>query len=234
MANEKRAKTLPPHAKGEGSRLLKVFEKAFHRGDRPEAVLSAMLDGYLMTLYDRYRSEVAHDEPFADLLGPLYMELSSRFKQSSMGQYFTPLPLASMMAAMTAPQQLEPGRIYRICDPACGSGVMMLAMLQHVLRTHVKQALRWFAVSGIDLDPLCTRMFAVQMSENILAHRIELAEVHVLQGNSLGDHAKLKTLLHMASAGMALHQQDRNAQGEGLLVQAERKGEEREGESSLA
>ena len=40
--------------------------------------------------------------PFMDVLGPLYMELGSRGARAQLGQYFTPWPIAEMMATISA------------------------------------------------------------------------------------------------------------------------------------
>ena len=72
--------------------------------------------------------------PFSDILGPLYMELRSKGSKQMLGQYFTPWSIASMMSKITAGQRPPPGngKLIRICDPACDSGVMMLTFLNTV------------------------------------------------------------------------------------------------------
>lgn len=51
---------------------------------------------------DAYADIVAAQPPFMDVLGPLYMELGSRGARAQLGQYFTPWPIAEMMATISA------------------------------------------------------------------------------------------------------------------------------------
>ena len=66
--------------------------------------------------------------PQQDFLGELYMRLD--FGDSWHGQYFTPWPIAYVMAQMTLgpeKQQLDEKGYISVCDPACGAGCMLLA-----------------------------------------------------------------------------------------------------------
>lgn len=83
---------------------------------------------------ETYADIVRAQEPFDDVLGPLYMELASRGR-SALGQFFTPSHISSMMAEITigdVPPD-DNGSLYRVCDPACGSGVTLLAFAQQAL-----------------------------------------------------------------------------------------------------
>jgi len=56
------------------------------------------------------------------------MELASRWKQASLGQYFTPWPIALMMAQMSVyDHDWEATPHPMVNEPAVGSGVMLLA-----------------------------------------------------------------------------------------------------------
>lgn len=100
------------------------------------------------------------DQPpdFRDHLGTAYMAITQSDKFH--GQYFTPWNVASMMARMLcgADEALArtPEDPLKVCDPACGSGVMLLAYAA---------ALPWRAVQegrvafyGMDIDPCCAHM----------------------------------------------------------------------------
>ena len=66
-----------------------------------------------------------------DPLGDVFM---SAISFGEHGQYFTPYPLSSLMAAITMPE-LKDGQT--ILDPSCGSGVMISLILQfRALPTH--------------------------------------------------------------------------------------------------
>lgn len=144
-----------------------------------------------------YEEQVAESPPFTDVLGETYMELASVWGRSRMGQYFTPQPVARCMAAMTLNDGLpDKESLVTVCDPAVGSGVMMLAFLQEVIERHGRAALRRFSVTGIDLDPVCARMFPLQVLANSAIHGLQVGEVLAYHGNALGDPAKLKVVLH--------------------------------------
>lgn len=62
--------------------------------------------------------------PHQDYLGQMFMELN--FGNVRAGQYFTPYNVAEMMAIITMGEWKE--RPYEtVNDPACGSGVMLIA-----------------------------------------------------------------------------------------------------------
>ncbi|CCD89868.1 conserved protein of unknown function; putative DNA methylase [Bradyrhizobium sp. ORS 285] len=82
-------------------------------------------------------------ETGADCLGDIFMEEISFGEH---GQFFTPEPVAKMMAEITAPDGGS------VTDPACGSGRMLIA--SHTPGT--------FLV-GIDLDPRCAKMTALNL-----------------------------------------------------------------------
>lgn len=147
---------------------------------------------------EEYGRLVAAAPPFTDILGPVYMELRSRGSKQALGQFFTPWPIASMMARMTAgtrPATTE-GPLFRVCDPACGSGVMLLAFINTVLTDWGPDYLRRISVTGCDLDSFCAQMTMVQLLANCSMHDLVLGEVVVLRGNSLGPFENLETVLH--------------------------------------
>jgi hypothetical protein len=87
----------------------------------------------------------------ADCLGDIF---ESEITYGEHGQFFTPEPIARMMAEIIdAPSISEPGR-QTICDPACGSGRMLIA-------AHRRNP-EAFKV-GIDLDRRCAIMCALNM-----------------------------------------------------------------------
>ncbi|MBO0933919.1 N-6 DNA methylase [Fibrella aquatilis] len=90
-----------------------------------------------------------------DALGSYYEVLNSRGKSQWLGQFFTPPDVCDLMAMMTGADEKLTGQGQTIHDPACGSGRLLLA---------------WQAIApgnytfGADVDPICTRMTAVNMA----------------------------------------------------------------------
>lgn len=137
------------------------------------------------TLADLYIEDVRLLPPFTDIMGPAYMIVASNGQRANLGQFFTPQPIAEMMAMMTLGDAPSPGQVVRACDPACGSGVMMLSLANTMLETHGHEALAQLSVSCIDLDGYCARMAACQFLVTMHVHGLSLAELLVLRGNSL-------------------------------------------------
>lgn len=150
----------------------------------------------LATLYARIVEESA---PFTDVLGDTYQELASNGHKKHLGQYFTPMPLAKMMALMTCGESIEPedGRLIRVCDPASGSGVMLLAFADVVAeRAGNLEALKHYSFTGIDLDRVCALMAPLQLVANGLYHGAQYGELCFYQGNALGDPKDLAVVIH--------------------------------------
>jgi hypothetical protein len=97
-------------------------------------------------------------EGFYDALGDLFMECVSFGRN---GQFFTPQPICDMMAELNYGDDLEDGKT--VCDPACGSGRMLLAMgkLQRKLKFY-----------GADNDHTCVKMAALNMMVNCMKGEI--------------------------------------------------------------
>lgn len=153
-----------------------------------------------------YERRVAEGPPFTDVLGDCYMQLVSRWGESALGQFFTPQPVARMMAEMTlfdAQEKARDGVLIRACDPAVGSGVMMLSLLQAICQRNGLDALRNWSVTGIDLDPVCARMFALQVVANCAIHRLEVGEVVAYHGDALGPLDAVKVVLHATAPSTA-------------------------------
>ncbi len=70
-------------------------------------------------------SEQLHKRDWYDAFGDLFMSLSSKLGKAARGQFFTPHHVVSFMQAIVAPTSDEPRSV---CDPAAGSGRMLLAV----------------------------------------------------------------------------------------------------------
>jgi type I restriction enzyme M protein len=86
-----------------------------------------------------------------DPLGIVYETITSKWKSSKMGQFFTPESIVDLMTVMVNP---EFGAKKAVLDCACGSGRMLLASHAHAPGNYQ---------FGADLDPVCTKMTAINM-----------------------------------------------------------------------
>ncbi len=85
-----------------------------------------------------------------DVLGEYFM-INISFGKN--GQFFTPQPICDMMSGMV--KSYGPG--YRVCDPACGSGRMLLAAAKfnHAIQMY-----------GADNDLTCVNMATINLCLN--------------------------------------------------------------------
>ena len=113
--------------------------------------------------------EAVEDLPFRDILGSLFMRLDVNSVRA--GQYFTPWPIAEMMAMMTFDREeflrrvKERGEV-SVCDPACGSGVMLLAFGKVVHDSLGRDGTNRLRLYGMDIDPRCVNMCRIQLRIN--------------------------------------------------------------------
>lgn len=96
------------------------------------------------------------NNPYSDLLGDIYMNNASKSKSQRFGQFFTPDTICDFMAQIGMDFNTE-AKGKTVLDPACGSGRMLLsgAKLNHN---------SFFF--GADLDPVCAKMAALNLSIN--------------------------------------------------------------------
>jgi type I restriction-modification system DNA methylase subunit len=164
-------------------------------GVRPRVEPARELAPVVPELVETYARAVAQEEPFADVLGSVYMELASHGQKQWLGQFFSPATLCDLNAQLLI-GALSQGRLTTICDPACGSGAMLLAACRHVLRSYDVPGLLRISVTGIDLDAVCADMAAVQLLANCNTHDVQLGEIRILRGDALGDPTALSLVVH--------------------------------------
>jgi hypothetical protein len=97
-------------------------------------------------------------EGFYDALGELFMECVSHGRN---GQFFTPQPVCDMIAQMVYGDDLKEEKT--VCDPACGSGSMLLAMAK------LQRKMKFF---GADSDITCVKMCVLNMIVNSMPGEI--------------------------------------------------------------
>lgn len=119
-----------------------------------------------------------HENEFGDHLGRLFqaLELSNHW----VGQFFTPYPLARLMAGMSAGDvaaQVRERGFVTVSEPACGAGGMLIAFAEAVLDQGVNYQQAMHA-TAIDIDALAVHMAYVQLS-------IRHVPAIVVHGNAL-------------------------------------------------
>lgn len=75
------------------------------------------------------------DSRQGDLAGQLYLELQSKSERNSKGQYFTPVDIVEDIIAKTVTRDRYES--VRIFDPACGSGLFLVAAFRRLLEYHL-------------------------------------------------------------------------------------------------
>ena len=127
------------------------------------------------------------------------MELASHGQKQWLGQFFTPHPVATLMAEISFNdldlERHPKDRFITVLEPAAGAGVMLLAASRLVAGRYGADALRRFSFTAIDLDGLCAGMTACQLLANATFHGA-LGELVVYRGNSLGPESDLEVVIH--------------------------------------
>jgi len=104
---------------------------------------------------------------YCDILGRVYMEISSNWGRGHLGQFFTPWSLAMLMAQTQIGDQAAPvnaeGEPLSISDCACGAGVMLLAARGVVASRWGRRAASRLRLYGQDIDGVCVTMAKIQI-----------------------------------------------------------------------
>ena len=130
----------------------------------------------------------------SDLLGELYHSLN--LSNSRNGQFFTPIHIAEFMAeAMLGPKctEIEEKGYVTLCEPTCGSGVMVIAAANSLYKNHYNPSQN-MCVLACDNDIRCARMAYIQLSY------LGIPAV-VVHGDSLAmqEYARFYTPVYMMS-----------------------------------
>lgn len=109
------------------------------------------------------------ENPYQDVLGPLYMEnIVGKYTAQRLGQVFSPSSLCELNARMNYSSDefraiIRTGRRVTSSDPCCGSGAMGLAMAKAMAEDHLNPTYHlWF--SACDLSRICCEMTYIQLS----------------------------------------------------------------------
>ncbi|MHB8208443.1 N-6 DNA methylase [Mucilaginibacter sp.] len=113
-------------------------------------------------------------------MGELYQQAIS---SGHNGQFWTPEPICDMMTAITIGDTLEDNQT--VCDPACGSGRMLLSAAKINRRA---------LFYGADLDITCCKMTLVNMLLNSLQG--EIAHMNTLSNDFYKGYKVSTTLVN--------------------------------------
>jgi len=99
-----------------------------------------------------------------DFLGNIFMELN--LGDVRQGQYFTPHPicvLTAQLQTMDLEEHFKEHRFIKVCEPACGSGSMILAVWMELLKQSRLPFYRMW-VQAIDVNHVAASMCYIQLS----------------------------------------------------------------------
>ena len=139
----------------------------FKRYSKEENQMIGSLVHELIKVYDKQIVKAGKD--WFDPLGEFYEVLSSRGKKSALGQFFTPEPVVEFMSQINGDPEELTGKGYKISDPTCGSGRMLIAFHSRFPGNYT---------FGEDIDPICCKMTCL----NMMVHG---CEGEVIQHNAL-------------------------------------------------
>jgi len=104
----------------------------------------------------------ALEEREQDFLGDIF--ISADLTNTKKAQIFTPYHIAELMAeASIGSTELPKNKICKVCDPCCGSGVMLIASAM-VMQKHGFNYQKNAVFFGTDIDARCARMTFIQLS----------------------------------------------------------------------
>lgn len=143
-------------------------------------------------LMTAYIDAVMKSAPFTDILGDVHGLMLYDSKAEGLGQHFTPKDLAQLMAAL-GEEHHKKHRMpdERVCDPTCGAGGLILAVLALRDEAHLSKT----TVVAQDIDPLCCAMTALQIVVNELVWGRAPCELRIECKDILAD-VELRTVYH--------------------------------------
>lgn len=139
-------------------------------------------DKLLRELIDHFsKLPLSNDRVEPDVLGNSYEFLIKRFADLSnkkAGEFYTPRSVVKMLVNILDPQEGE-----TVYDPACGTGGMLIEVVQHVRNSGGRVQLLWGKVFGQEKN-LTTAGIARM---NLFLHGVE--DFQVVRGDTLRDPA---------------------------------------------
>lgn len=138
----------------------KTYMNIIKRYNRDELDLFSTMLGQLVLI--SHKNWINQD--YKDTLGDIHhdLELHNRYK----GQFFTPMNICEAMAAMTLTnidEVIKDKGYIRICEPACGSGAIILGVA-NVLVKRGYEPNKVMRVVATDVDIKCVHMCYLQLT----------------------------------------------------------------------
>lgn len=147
-------------------------------GDAQWANKDRLSDALLKDLIEHFsRLPLGSQSVGSDVLGDAYEYLIKKFADATnkkAGEFYTPRSVVRLMIEMLAPKEGE-----TIYDPACGTGGMLLAAVQHVQDAHGDVKRLWGKLYGQERN-LTTSSIARM---NLFLHGIE--DFQIVRGDTL-------------------------------------------------
>ncbi len=151
-------------------------------GDAQWSNKDRLTDGLLKDLFEHFSSlPLGNGHVATDVLGDAYEFLIKKFADATnkkAGEFYTPRSVVRLMVDMLAPKENE-----SIYDPACGTGGMLLAALQHVHEMHGDTKRLWGKLYGQEKN-LTTSAIARM---NLFLHGVE--DFQIVRGDTLRNPA---------------------------------------------
>ena len=151
-------------------------------GDAQWANKDRLSDALLKDLIEHFsRISFGNQNIASDVLGDAYEYLIKKFADATnkkAGEFYTPRSVVRLMIDMLAPKEGQ-----TIYDPACGTGGMLLAAVQHVHEQHGDVKRLWGKLYGQEKN-LTTSSIARM---NLFLHGIE--EFQIVRGDTLRNPA---------------------------------------------
>ncbi|MBJ6750984.1 type I restriction-modification system subunit M [Geomonas anaerohicana] len=151
-------------------------------GDAQWSNKDRLTDGLLKDLFEHFSSlPLGNSHVATDVLGDAYEFLIKKFADATnkkAGEFYTPRSVVRLMVDMLDPKENE-----SIYDPACGTGGMLLAALQHVHEMHGDTKRLWGKLYGQEKN-LTTSAIARM---NLFLHGVE--DFKIVRGDTLRNPA---------------------------------------------
>lgn len=100
-------------------------EDLYHEAIKPYKSKPEILDLYAEA-FGELVNTYQEGSRYADHLGDYHMSLQGKKSAQATGEYFTPMPVAELIASLTGVERSN-GKPIKVLEPACGSGRMVLA-----------------------------------------------------------------------------------------------------------
>jgi type I restriction enzyme M protein len=151
-------------------------------GDAQWTNKDRLSDALLKDLVEHFsRLPLGNKNVTSDLLGDAYEYLIKKFADATnkkAGEFYTPRSVVRLMIRMLDPKEVE-----TLYDPACGTGGMLLAAVQHVKERHGDVKRLWGKLFGQEKNLTTSSIARI----NLFLHGIE--DFQIVRGDTLRNPA---------------------------------------------